>query len=191
MSGIIAYIGKKEAFPILINGLNRFEFRGYDSVGVITMKDATFNLYKTAGRLNDLKHFTSDQFVEGLIGMGHSRWATHGEPSDENAHPHLSNSGRLSIVHKGIIENYSSLKEKLQNSGYVFHSETDSEVLINLIEEVLIKEGSSLEDAIRMALNQVVGAYSIIVMDQQDEDALYVSRKGSPLVIGVGEEEYF
>ncbi len=191
MSGIIAYIGKKEAFPILINGLNRFEFRGYDSVGVITMKDATFNLYKTAGRLNDLKHFTSDQFVEGSIGMGHSRWATHGEPSDENAHPHLSNSGRLSIVHKGIIENYSSLKEKLQNSGYVFHSETDSEVLINLIEEVLIKEESSLEDAIRIALNQVVGAYSIIVMDQQDEDALYISRKGSPLVIGVGEEEYF
>lgn len=190
MSGIIGYIGKKEAFPILIHGLNRFEFRGYDSVGVVTLEKDEYKVFKTAGKLKDLKNFNKEYDLYGKIGMGHSRWATHGKPSEENAHPHMSNSGKLSIVHKGIVENYASLKEKLIKSGYTFKSETDTEVLINLIEEVQLKNNLNLETAIQIALKQVVGAYSIIIMNLDEPETIYVARKGSPLVIGVGENEF-
>lgn len=190
MSGIIGYIGKQEAFPILIHGLNRFEFRGYDSVGVVTSNKNNFNVYKTAGKLTDLKNFTSHEKILGNIGMGHSRWATHGMATDENAHPHISNSGRLAIVHKGIIENYASLQEKLEGHGYTFKSETDSEVLVNWIEEVMLSNNLDVQTAIQVALTSVVGAYSIIVMDKEDETAIYTARKGSPLVVGVGEGEF-
>lgn len=190
MSGIIGYIGKKEAFPILIHGLNRFEFRGYDSVGVVTLEKDEYKVFKTASKLKDLKNFNKEYDLYGKIGMGHSRWATHGKPSEENAHPHMSNSGKLSIVHKGIVENYASLKEKLIKSGYTFKSETDTEVLINLIEEVQLKNNLNLETAIQIALNQVVGAYSIIIMNLDEPETIYVARKGSPLVIGVGENEF-
>src|SRR5690625_613525 len=190
MSGIIGYIGKKEAFPILIHGLNRFEFRGYDSVGVVTLEKDEYKVFKTASKLKDLKNFNKEYDLYGKIGMGHSRWATHGKPGEENAHPHMSNSGKLSIVHKGIVENYASLKEKLIKSGYTFKSETDTEVLINLIEEVQLKNNLNLETAIQIALNQVVGAYSIIIMNLDEPETIYVARKGSPLVIGVGENEF-
>lgn len=190
MSGIIGYIGQKEAFPILIHGLNRFEFRGYDSVGVVTLEKNEFKIFKTAGKLKDLKNFNKEYDLHGKIGMGHSRWATHGKPTEENAHPHVSNSGKLAIVHKGIVENYASLKEKLIKSAYTFKSETDSEVLINLIEEIQLKNDLNLETAIQIALNQVVGAYSIIVMNLEEPNTIYVARKGSPLVIGVGEKEF-
>lgn len=189
MSGIIGYIGKKEAFPILIHGLNRFEFRGYDSVGIVTMDNNEFNVYKTAGKLTELKHFTKDQNIKGNIGMGHSRWATHGMPNEDNAHPHLSNSGNLAIVHKGIVENYASLKLKLEKNGFNFNSETDSEVLINLIEDIQISNDLDLKTAIQWALNQVVGAYSVIILDKVTQE-LYTARKGSPLVIGVADDGF-
>lgn len=189
MSGIIGYIGKKEAFPILIHGLNRFEYRGYDSVGIVTLNEGQFSIYKTAGKLKELKDFTKEQNVSGNIGMGHSRWATHGQVNEENAHPHLSNSGKLAIVHKGIVENYASLKAKLVKSGYHFKSETDSEVLINLIENIQLEHELDLHTAIQWALNQVVGAYSIIVLNTE-EQLLYAARKGSTLVVGVGEDEF-
>lgn len=191
MSGIIGYIGNKEAFPILINGLNSFEYRGYDSMGIVTLENHQFHIFKTTGKLSDLKASAANKNTSGNVGMGHSRWATHGEPSEKNAHPHVSNSGRLALVHKGIIENYDILKGKLINSGYRFNSQTDSEVLINLIEEISIKENCSLEEAIRLALTQVVGAYSIIVMDRDNSDIIYTARKGSPLVIGILENAFY
>lgn len=191
MSGIIGYIGNKEAFPILINGLNSFEYRGYDSMGIVTLENHQFHIFKTTGKLSDLKALATNKNTSGNVGMGHSRWATHGEPSEKNAHPHISNSGRLALVHKGIIENYDILKGKLINSGYRFSSQTDSEVLINLIEEISIKENCSLEEAIRLALTQVVGAYSIIVMDKENSDIIYTARKGSPLVIGILENAFY
>jgi len=190
MCGIVAYIGTKEAYPILIKGLQRLEYRGYDSAGVILL-NGSFHLYKKAGKVNDLVQFTEGKNKAGSIGIGHTRWATHGEPTDRNAHPHLSNSGRFAIVHNGIIENYASLREKLQRDGYTFHSDTDTEVLINLIEEILIKEDVCLEDAVRKALNEVVGAYAIVVIDNEDTDVLIAARKGSPLVVGIGKGELF
>lgn len=190
MCGIVAYLGKREAYPVLIKGLKRLEYRGYDSAGIALLND-TLNVYKKAGKVSDLEDFASGKDISGTIGIGHTRWATHGVPNDVNAHPHLSNSGKFALVHNGIIENYGPLKEQLQANGYVFHSQTDTEVLVNLIEEVQKKENVSLEDAVRIALNQVIGAYAIVVIDLENRDRLIAARKGSPLVVGVGKEEFF
>jgi glucosamine--fructose-6-phosphate aminotransferase (isomerizing) len=191
MCGIVAYVGPRQAYPILINGLQRLEYRGYDSAGIVMLEGAGFNLYKKAGKVNNLRDYVEGQMIMGNIGIGHTRWATHGVPNDTNAHPHLSHSGRLAIIHNGIIENYASLKAQLSKQGYVFHSDTDTEVLINLIEEIQKQEMVALEDAVRIALNQVIGAYSIVVMDKTDHNTLIAARKGSPLVVGVGEGEFF
>jgi len=190
MCGIVAYIGPRQAYPILIKGLQRLEYRGYDSAGVI-MRNGDFELYKKAGKVADLEAFTEGKSTEGTIGIGHTRWATHGLPNDKNAHPHLSNSGKIALVHNGIIENYASIKEQLINRGYVFHSETDTEVLVNLIEEIKKADKVSLEEAVRLALNEVVGAYAIVVMDEDDPDVLIAARKGSPLVAGIGKDEFY
>ncbi len=190
MCGIVAYLGEREAYPVLIKGLKRLEYRGYDSAG-IALLDTDLNVYKKAGKVSELEHFVADKNIKGNIGIGHTRWATHGVPNDTNAHPHLSNSGQFALVHNGIIENYAPLKEQLQKSGYVFHSQTDTEVLVNLIEEVKKQEKVSLEDAVRIALNQVIGAYAIVVIDKENNDRLIAARKGSPLVVGIGESEFF
>jgi glucosamine--fructose-6-phosphate aminotransferase (isomerizing) len=190
MCGIVAYIGRKEAFPILIKGLQRLEYRGYDSAGVALL-NGELHVYKKAGKVSELENFTQGKPLSATIGIGHTRWATHGVPNDSNAHPHLSQSGDLVIIHNGIIENYSVLKEELKKRGYVFHSDTDTEVLVNLIEEVKKQEQVALEDAVRIALNEVVGAYAIVVMDKNDPDTLIAARKGSPLVIGIGDDEFF
>ncbi|MFA5619762.1 MAG: glutamine--fructose-6-phosphate transaminase (isomerizing) [Weeksellaceae bacterium] len=186
MSGVISYIGNKEAYPVLIHGLNRFEFRGYDSIGLATLDNNAFTVRKKAGKLEGLKKENEETPPKGTMGIAHSRWATHGMPSLKNTHPHLSQSGRLAIVHKGIVENYASLKEKLKEEGYEFQSDTDSEVLINLIEFLLNKGASDLQEAIQVALNQVVGAYALVIMDKS-EKALYAARKGAQLVIGVSD----
>jgi glucosamine--fructose-6-phosphate aminotransferase (isomerizing) len=191
MCGIVAYVGPREAYPILIKGLQRLEYRGYDSAGVIMMQNGAFNLYKKAGKVNNLQQYAEEHNILGNIGIGHTRWATHGVPNDVNAHPHLSHSGRFAIVHNGIIENYSSLKEQLKKRGYNFVSDTDTEVLINLIEEIQKQENVALEDAVRIALNEVIGAYAIVVLDQEDNNTLIAARKGSPLVVGVGKDEFF
>ncbi|HTN46815.1 MAG TPA: glutamine--fructose-6-phosphate transaminase (isomerizing) [Flavipsychrobacter sp.] len=190
MCGIVGYIGSKQAFPILLKGLKRLEYRGYDSAGIAIL-NGNMHVYKKAGKVTELENFTSGKDVMATIGIGHTRWATHGVPNDVNAHPHLSNSGDLSLIHNGIIENYSAIKTELQKRGYEFHSDTDTEVLVNLIEEVRKQEGSSLEDAVRIALNEVVGAYAIVVLDRNNTDQLIAARKGSPLVIGIGEGEFF
>ncbi len=190
MCGIVAYIGPKEAFPILINGLRRLEYRGYDSAGVALL-NSDLHVYKRAGKVADLEAFTENKDVMATIGIGHTRWATHGVPNDSNAHPHLSQSGDLVIIHNGIIENYDVLKTELKKRGYVFHSDTDTEVLVNLVEEIKKQENMLLEDAVRIALNEVVGAYAIVVMDKRNPDMLIAARKGSPLVIGVGTDEFF
>ena len=179
MCGIVGYIGKKEAFPILIKGLKRLEYRGYDSAG-IALLNGNLNIYKKAGKVSDLEKVTYDQYLTANIGIGHTRWATHGEPNDNNAHPHLSQSGELAIIHNGIIENYASIKKELKKRGYTFQSDTDTEVLVNLIEEVKKEEQCSLEDAVRIALNEVVGAYAIVVIDKNNPDHLIAARKGSP-----------
>lgn len=189
MCGIVGYIGNKEAFPILIKGLKRLEYRGYDSAGVALL-NGELTVYKKAGKVSELEKITDGQKVTANIGIGHTRWATHGEPNDVNAHPHISQSGRLAIIHNGIIENYASIKAELKRRGYEFHSDTDTEVLVNLVEEVR-KDYPALEDAVRVALNQVVGAYAIVVIDRENPDQLIAARKGSPLVIGIGEGEFF
>ncbi|MFT4062301.1 MAG: glutamine--fructose-6-phosphate transaminase (isomerizing) [Edaphocola sp.] len=191
MCGIVAYVGPQNAYPILTKGLERLEYRGYDSAGVVMLSEEIFHLYKKAGKVKNLEHFAEQNNVSGSIGIGHTRWATHGVPNDVNAHPHLSNSGRLAIVHNGIIENYATLKEQLKKRGYVFHSETDTEVLVNLIEEIFKQEAGTLEDAVRIALNEVIGAYAIVVLDKEGPDTLIAARKGSPLVVGVGKKEFF
>jgi glucosamine--fructose-6-phosphate aminotransferase (isomerizing) len=191
MCGIVAYVGPREAYPILIKGLQRLEYRGYDSAGVIMMQNGSFNLYKKAGKVKNLQQYAEEHDILGNIGIGHTRWATHGVPNDTNAHPHLSHSGRFAIVHNGIIENYSALKEQLKKRGYNFVSDTDTEVLINLIEEIQKQENVALEDAVRIALNEVVGAYAIVVLDREDNNTLIAARKGSPLVVGVGKDEFF
>ncbi len=190
MCGIVAYLGEREAYPVLIKGLKRLEYRGYDSAGIALLNEG-LNVYKKAGKVSDLEQFVEDKDIKSTIGIGHTRWATHGVPSDENAHPHLSNSGSFALVHNGIIENYAPIKEQLQKNGYVFHSQTDTEVLVNLIEEVKKQENVSLEDAVRIALNQVVGAYAIVVIDKENNNRLIAARKGSPLVVGIGEGEFF
>lgn len=191
MCGIVGYIGTRDAYPILMKGLARLEYRGYDSAGVVLLSDHTFNLYKKAGKVSDLDTFTQGKNTNGNIGIGHTRWATHGIPNDTNAHPHLSNSGKLVLIHNGIIENYATLKEQLTKKGYHFKSETDTEVLVNFIEEVKTQGNLNLEDAIRTALNEIIGAYAIVVMDIDNPDLLIAARKGSPLVVGIGKNEFF
>ncbi|MGD9992763.1 MAG: glutamine--fructose-6-phosphate transaminase (isomerizing) [Salinivirgaceae bacterium] len=190
MCGIVGYIGDKDAFPILINGLKRLEYRGYDSAGVALLNGETY-LYKRKGKVSDLEEFIGTKSVLGNIGMGHTRWATHGEPNDENAHPHASFHNKFIVIHNGIIENYSRLKEKLIHRGYEFKSETDTEVLANLIEFIYMKGDVTAEMAVRLALSKVVGAYGLVVMCKDEPDKLIAARKGSPLVIGIGQGEYF
>lgn len=190
MCGIVGYIGTREAYPIIIKGLKRLEYRGYDSAGVALL-NGDMTIFKKAGKVKDLELVVAEEKKNATIGIGHTRWATHGEPNDRNAHPHISHSGNLAIIHNGIIENYASIKEMLVKRGYVFHSDTDTEVLVNLIEEVQIKEETTLDNAVRIALNEVVGAYAIAVLDRNNPDQLIAARKGSPLVIGVGENELF
>lgn len=190
MCGIVGYIGYRDAFPILISGLKRLEYRGYDSAGIAISNGDTC-LYKCKGRVQDLEQHISDSNVAGCIGIGHTRWATHGEPTDENAHPHQSMNGDFTIVHNGIIENYATIKVQLEGLGYSFQSDTDTEVLANLIEYVYRKGDMSAEMAVRMALQKVIGAYGIVVVCNNEPESLIAARKGSPLVIGVGEKEYF
>lgn len=191
MCGIVAYIGPKEACPILLSGLKRLEYRGYDSAGIALINNHQISVYKTRGRVQDLEEKIRHADVRAHIGMGHTRWATHGEPNDTNAHPHTSMHGKFSLVHNGIIENYALLKEKLIKRGYVFKSETDSEVLVNLIEYIYLKGGIDAEMAVRLALSKVVGAYGLVILCSDEQDKLITTRKGSPLVIGVGDREYF
>jgi glucosamine--fructose-6-phosphate aminotransferase (isomerizing) len=192
MCGIVGYIGKKEAYPILIKGLKRLEYRGYDSAGVALMGTQGLRIYKKKGKVAELENHVGLEIVDGTIGIGHTRWATHGEPSDINSHPHLSGNGRLSIIHNGIIENYAPLKQELLKRGHRFTSETDTEVLIHLIEEIQVKAELDLEEAVRQALLEVVGAYAIVILDRENPDTLIAARKSSPLVVGLGEEgEYF
>ncbi len=193
MCGIVGYIGKREAYPILIKGLQRLEYRGYDSAGValIDKKNSNINSYKIAGKVNDLSEFLLDKNTGGHIGMGHTRWATHGEPNNRNAHPHLSEHGDLAIIHNGIIENHYVLRQELIKRGYHFNSDTDTEVLVHLIDDIQNKLEISLEEAVRLALHEVIGAYAIVILSKKEPNVIIAARKGSPLVIGLGEDEYF
>lgn len=190
MCGIVAYIGKQEAYPILIRGLQRLEYRGYDSSGVALL-NSNIEVFKKKGKVSDLDDFAGKSVPSTTAGIGHTRWATHGAPNDINAHPHLSGNGRIVLVHNGIIENYSLLKTTLQEEGHQFKSETDTEVLVHLIEAVQEEDNLPLEEAVRIALTRVVGAYAIVVADREDPGKLVAARKASPLVIGIGENEYF
>jgi glucosamine--fructose-6-phosphate aminotransferase (isomerizing) len=190
MCGIVAYIGNKEAYPILIKGLHRLEYRGYDSAGVALL-NGQMNVYKCKGKVSDLEKFTVGKDQHGTIGIAHTRWATHGEPNDINAHPHYSESHKLVMIHNGIIENYAAIKEELKKRGHHFESDTDTEVLIHLIEEIQVKDSVKLADAVRLALNEVVGAYAIVVMSKDNADELIAAKKGSPLVIGIGKGEFY
>jgi len=191
MCGIVGYIGYREAWPIVLKGLKRLEYRGYDSAGIALMNDSGQHIYKKAGKVAVLEEYAADKDKSGTIGMGHTRWATHGVPSDRNSHPHTSNNGKLSIIHNGIIENYATLKEELTSRGHEFKSDTDTEVLIHLIEEIQEIENIDLLEAVRLALQEVNGAYAIVIMDKEHPDRLIAARKGSPMVIGVGAGEYF
>ncbi|MBK7869965.1 MAG: glutamine--fructose-6-phosphate transaminase (isomerizing) [Saprospiraceae bacterium] len=190
MCGIVAYIGPKEAYPLLMKGLQRLEYRGYDSAGV-ALFNGDIRVYKKKGKVQELADYVSTLSYEGTMGIGHTRWATHGEPDDINAHPHFSGNRRLVLVHNGIIENYDVLKKALEKEGHHFESQTDTEVLVHLIEEIQTRENLPLEEAVRVALTRVVGAYAIVVMDKQEPGKLVGARKASPLVIGIGEGEYF
>ncbi len=192
MCGIVGYIGKRNAYPILIKGLHRLEYRGYDSAGVALINEqGQLNIYKAKGKVSELEAFAADKDTGGTIGIAHTRWATHGEPNTINAHPHYSESERLAIIHNGIIENYAVLKAGLMEQGYTFRSETDTEVLVQLIEYTQLNEHVDLKTAVQLALQQVIGAYAIAVLDKDHPDTLIAARKGSPLVVGIGEEEYF
>ncbi|NBC83228.1 MAG: glutamine--fructose-6-phosphate transaminase (isomerizing) [Bacteroidetes bacterium] len=190
MCGIVGYIGNKEAYPILMNGLKRLEYRGYDSAGIALLNGQPL-LYKKKGKVNDLENYISDSIISGQLGIGHTRWATHGEPNDVNAHPHTSEHGKFIIIHNGIIENYARIKEKLEIRGVTFKSATDTEVLANLIEYIYIKGQVTAEIAVRLALSKVEGAYGLVILCVDEPDRLIAARKGSPLVVGVGDEEYF
>jgi glutamine---fructose-6-phosphate transaminase (isomerizing) len=190
MCGIVGYIGYREAYPILINGLRRLEYRGYDSAGVALL-NGDLNVYKIKGKVQDLENFAADKDLHAHIGMGHTRWATHGIPNDVNAHPHLSNSTNFAIIHNGIIENYSSIKKELISRGYSFSSDTDTEVLVQLIDDIYVNSKVSADEAVRLALNKVVGAYGIVVICKNEPNQIIAARKGSPIVIGVGDREYF
>jgi glucosamine--fructose-6-phosphate aminotransferase (isomerizing) len=191
MCGIVGYIGKREALPVLINGLKRLEYRGYDSAGVAIQSPSGIQIVKKVGKVSVLEQTLLENTPIGNVGMGHTRWATHGAPSDLNAHPHVSQSGKFAIIHNGIIENYTSLKKRLQQRGYVFKSDTDTEVLAHLIEEVYTIGKCTAEIAVRLALTKVEGAYGLVVMCEDEPNKLICARKGSPLVIGIGEAEYF
>ncbi len=192
MCGIVGYIGKRNAYPILIKGLHRLEYRGYDSAGVALINEqGQLNIYKAKGKVSELEAFAADKDTGGTIGIAHTRWATHGEPNTVNAHPHYSESERLAIIHNGIIENYAVLKAGLMEQGYTFRSETDTEVLVQLIEYTQLNEHVDLKTAVQLALQQVIGAYAIAILDKDHPDTLIAARKGSPLVVGIGEEEYF
>lgn len=189
MCGIVAYIGPRQAYPILITGLKRLEYRGYDSAG-IALQNGDLHIYKKKGKVQELERYCANQDLSGHIGIGHTRWATHGKPDDINAHPHSGNSGRIVLIHNGIIENYAAIKSALENRGHVFSSETDTEVLAHLIEEVLLAGQLSVDEAVRQALSSVHGAYAIVVMDKEAPDKLIAARKASPLVIGIGDQEF-
>ncbi|TNF26329.1 MAG: glutamine--fructose-6-phosphate transaminase (isomerizing), partial [Bacteroidetes bacterium] len=191
MCGIVAYIGKQDAYPILIKGLKRLEYRGYDSAGVSLLGSSDLKVYKCKGKVSDLEAFVKSNDISGSVGIGHTRWATHGEPNDVNAHPHYSGNERLAIIHNGIIENYNSLKKELSKRGHVFKSDTDTEVLVHLIEDVQSNENLPLAEAVRVALTQVVGAYAIAVLDREDPNVIIGAKKGSPMVVGIGKDEFF
>ena len=191
MCGIVGYIGKKEAYPILISGLKRLEYRGYDSAGIALLGKNGTAIYKCKGKVSDLENFVVGKDISGTIGIGHTRWATHGEPSDTNAHPHESFHKKFIVIHNGIIENYSRLKKRLEDRGYVFKSETDTEILANLIEYIYMKGSVTAEMAVRLALTKVIGAYGIVVICKDEANKLIAARKGSPLVIGLGTDEFF
>ena len=191
MCGIVAYVGNKEAYPIIIKGLKRLEYRGYDSSGVAIGDEDNISLLKQKGKVSDLEDYAIDKNTKGSIGIGHTRWATHGIPNQTNSHPHNSSDGKLSLIHNGIIENYDSLKQVLIQKGHIFKSDTDTEVLVHLIEEIKNHEQVGLFEAVRLALNEVVGAYAIVVMEKGVNNEFIAARKGSPLVIGIGDGEYF
>jgi len=193
MCGIVGYIGSRQAYPIIIKGLKRLEYRGYDSAGVAIVGNDEIKIFKKKGKVNDLNEFVKSGDSQGTIGIGHTRWATHGEPNDTNAHPHTSQNGHFTVIHNGIIENYSRLKQRLQDRGYHFNSETDTEVLANLIEYIYMRGDGDInaEQAVRLALSKVIGAYGIVIISKDEPDKLIAARKGSPLVIGIGDGEYF
>lgn len=190
MCGIVGYTGPREAFPIILKGLKRLEYRGYDSAGVALL-NGSLNVYKKKGKVADLEATLHDKVLDGHIGIGHTRWATHGEPNDRNAHPHLSQSGELAMIHNGIIENYAQIKQELIQKGYSFKSDTDTEVLLNFIEDIKLNEKCNLEEAVRIALKRIVGAYCILLIHKDDPETIIAARKGSPLVIGIGKGEHF
>lgn len=192
MCGIVAYIGKKQAYPVLIKGLQRLEYRGYDSAGVALInKKGDLNVYKRKGKVTELLQFVNGQDTTGTIGIGHTRWATHGEPNDVNSHPHYSQSKNLVMIHNGIIENYAAIREGLEKRGHTYLSQTDTEVLIHLIEEIKEHEGMKTGHAVQAALKQVIGAYAIVVLDKNDPDTIVAAKKGSPMVIGIGKDDFF
>ena len=191
MCGIVGYLGDKEAYPILVKGLKRLEYRGYDSAGVALLNGNGIEIFKKQGKVINMESSVPAAYPKAKLGIGHTRWATHGVPNDVNSHPHYSQSKRIAIIHNGIIENYAAIKERLIKRGYTFESDTDTEVLVNLIEDVLINEEVDLGEAVRIALNQVVGAYAIAVIEEGNFDQIVVAKKGSPLVIGIGENEYY
>ena len=192
MCGIVGYIGKRDAYPVLIKGLKRLEYRGYDSAGVALIdKKRRLNVYKTKGKVSDLEAFVSQKDVSGTIGIAHTRWATHGEPCQANAHPHFSSSENLALIHNGIIENYATLKEKLQKKGFIFKSSTDTEVLVQLIEFFQLSNHLDLLTAVQLVLHEVIGAYAIAVLDKNNPDEIITARKSSPLVVGIGKDEFF
>ncbi len=195
MCGIVAYAGKKEACPIILKGLKRLEYRGYDSAGIAIL-NGSLNVFKKKGRVGDLEKFLDHKKQEGAsthgtVAIGHTRWATHGEPNDENAHPHLSNNGKIAVIHNGIFENYSSIKQELVEEGFTFSSETDTEVFVNFLESILENTGNSFEEAVRIALNKIVGAYAVVITSEDHPGMLVAARRSSPLVVGVGKDEYF
>ena len=191
MCGIVGYIGPREAYPVVIKGLRRLEYRGYDSTGIALIDNGKLNVYKKKGKVAELEENVIGKNLHSHIGIGHTRWATHGEPSDRNSHPHVSNSGQFAMLHNGIIENYVPIKNDLLKKGYTFKSDTDTEVLLNFIEDIKINNNCSLEEALRIALKRIVGAYCILLIDQEDPETIIAARKGSPLVIGIGKGEHF
>ena len=192
MCGIVGYIGRKEAYPVLIKGLRRLEYRGYDSAGVALINnEGQLNVYKTKGKVDNLTEYCNDKDVTGFVGIAHTRWATHGEPSSRNAHPHYSQSHNLAIIHNGIIENYADIKQKLIEKGVSFQSDTDTEVLVQLVEYIMVKKQLSLLEAVQVALYQVIGAYAIAIVDKRDPNQIIAARKQSPLVVGIGQDEFF
>ena len=191
MCGIVGYTGPRQAYPVILKGLKRLEYRGYDSSGVAVLNEGELSVYKKKGKVAELENLLEGKAVVGNIGIGHTRWATHGEPSDRNAHPHRSSNNKLAIIHNGIIENYAQIKTELEKEGYIFHSDTDTEVLINFIESIQTNNKCSLEEAIRIALKRVTGAYCILIIEESNPDTIIAARKGSPLVIGIGKGEHF